>query len=269
MNKPLKINIESSTGCNARCTFCPRYDMTRPMGSMGDELFHKIIEEGIAWGVTRYSPFMNGDPFVFPRIWEWLDYMQERKLKVSLYTNGEFIDVDRLARYNNIEYIDFSINAATPETHKKIMRMQGDKFDLVVKHYKEAKTKLKCFVRASLIKTEDNIEEIDKFREMFGRVKVCGFGNWTGDRHSKLERKGKRVPCYPLFSQMYILWDGRVVPCCMDYDGKQILGDANKELLKDIWYKNMEWMREKHRNLDFSIPVCKDCNYNVDNSEQR
>ena len=237
------------------------------MGQMSDELFHKIIKEGKEMGVRRYSPFMNGEPFVFPKIWDWLDYMEKEDVKVSLYTNGEYVDVDRLTKYKNIEYLDFSINAATPETHAEIMR--GPRFETVVKHYEEAKAKLPYFVRASLVKVEENVNEIDEFRKRFRRSKICGFGNWTGARHSELERKGKRVPCYPLFSQMYVLWDGRVVPCCMDFDGKQILGDANKEHLKDIWYVNAEWMREKHRKLEFDIPICVDCNYNCDNSIQR
>jgi radical SAM protein with 4Fe4S-binding SPASM domain len=265
--RPVKINIESSTACSARCTFCPRYDMTRKMGVMSDDLFHKIIKEGKEMGVKRYSPFMNGDPFVFAKIWEWLDYMEKEGCIVSLYTNGSHIDVDRLAKYKNIEYLDFSINAATAETHKKIMR--GPDFDTVVRNFEYARKVLPYFVRASLIKVEENVDEIDDFIKKFRKVKVCGFGNWTGARHSKLERKGKRVPCYPLFSQMYILWNGDVVPCCMDFDGKQILGNANTENIKDIWYTNSEWMREKHRKLEFDIPVCKDCNYNVDNSIQR
>lgn len=269
MHKPTKINIESSTRCSAMCVFCPRYEMTRKMGDMSDELFHKIIKEGREMRVKRYSPFMNGEPFVFPRIWEWLDYMEKEGVLVSLYTNGSNIDVDRLLKYSNIEYLDFSINAATPETHHKVMRMREGIWDKVIENYTKVRKARKFFVRASLVKCSANIHEVAAFRSMFRGAKVCGFGNWTGARFDPIERKGERVPCYPLFSQMYILWNGDVVPCCMDFDGKQILGDANKENLSDIWYKNSEWMREKHRKLEFDIPVCSQCNYNVDNSEQR
>ena len=257
----MKINFESSTACNARCVFCPRYEMTRPMGEMSDELFHKIIKDGKEMGVRYYSPFMNGEPFVFPRIWQWLDYMEKEGVVVSLYTNGEFIDVDRLLKYKNIQYLDFSINATTAETHAKVMR--GPKFETVIKNYFHAREKARFMVRASMIKTVENLHEVKDFKNMYHRIKICGYANWTGARHSPIERKGKRKPCYPLLCQMFVLWDGRVVPCCMDFDGKQILGDANKQSLREIW-NNSSWMREKHRKLDFNIPVCSDCNYNVD-----
>ena len=261
--KPDKINFESSTGCSAFCTFCPRYDMTRSMGQMSDELFRKIIKEGKKMGVRRYSPFMNGEPFVFPKIWEWLDYMEEEGVVVALYTNGSHIDVDRIVKYKNIEYLDFSINAATEETHTRVMKIHGHKFETIKERFFEARKKASFIVRASFVKNEDNIHELAEFKKIFKKVEICEFSNWAGARHSSLEKTGERVPCWVLLHQMFILWDGKVVPCCMDYDGKQILGDINKQTLKEIW-DSSEWMREKHRNCDFDIAVCKDCNYNVE-----
>ena len=263
MGRPFKINFESSTACNAKCIFCPRFDMKRVKGQMSDELFHKIIKDGKAMGVYDYSPFFMGEPFVFPKIWDWLDYMEKEGVTVALYTNGEYVDIDRLAKYKNVRYLDFSINAATKETHTKVMR--GPEFDMVKKKYEEARRKLNCMVRASFVTIEENVQEIEAFRKMFRRTEVVGFYNWTGDMKSKLERKGKRKPCWVLFHQMIVLWDGKVVPCCADYSGKQILGDANKQTLKEIW-DNSEWMREKHSQGKWDeIDVCKDCNYNVEN----
>lgn len=262
MRYPNKINIECSTYCNARCTFCPRYDITRGHGTMKDELFHKIIKEGKEMGVTHFTPFLMGEPFVFPRIWEWLDYMEKEKVQVSLYTNGIHIDVDRLVKYKNIRYLTFSVNAATKETHKKVMR--GPDFDVVRKNFEYARKKASFFVRASFVVVEENQHEIEQFKKMFKRAEVTGFANWTGDRHSALARTGKRAPCWVLFHQMTILYDGTAVPCCMDYDGKQALGDADLQPLKEIW-KNAEWMRERHKNCDFDTYVCRKCNYNVEN----
>jgi radical SAM protein with 4Fe4S-binding SPASM domain len=231
------------------------------MGHMSDELFHKIIKEGKEWGVKRYSPFMNGDPFCFPKIWEWLDYMQNEGVWVSLYTNGSHIDVDRLIKYKNIEYLDFSINASTADTHKKIMR--GPKFDEVVAKYEQTRRKAKFMVRASFVTTSQNVHELEAFRKMFKKTEICYFANWTGDKHDALERTGEKEPCWVLFHQMFILYDGSVVPCCMDYNAKQILGDANKQPLKEIWDKS-EWMRNLHRQGKWDdIPVCKNCNYNT------
>lgn len=260
----MKIQFESSTACNAKCVFCPRYDMTRPMGEMSDELFHKIIKDGKEIRNSFFVPFLNGEPFVFPRIWKWLDYMKDEKVRIHLYTNAEFMDVDRLIKYPNISCVCCSVNAATKETYDKVVR--GPKYEAVKANIenlikKAPETGFRVFV--SMVIVDDNKHEVDMFKKIWGKNAIFGeFKNWAGARHDKLERTGKRKPCWALLNTISILWDGRVVPCCMDYDGKLILGDANKQTLTEIWHQSY-WMRKCHRKLDFDMVPCKDCNHNI------
>ncbi|MFA4890697.1 MAG: radical SAM/SPASM domain-containing protein [Candidatus Paceibacterota bacterium] len=257
----MKIQFESSTACNAKCVFCPRYNMTRPKGEMTDELFHKIIKEGKEMGIKLFSPFLNGEPFVFPKIYEWLDYMEKEGVMVILYTNGEFLDADRLIKYPNIRYVNCSFNGATKETYDKVMR--GPNFDKTRENIKYLISKAPFRVKVSMIVTEENAHEQKLFKEMWGRhAKLGGYANWAGAMRSALEKKGKRRPCYHLLNHLTILWDGRVNLCCMDYDGKVILGDLNKQSLKEV-LKNIEPLRERHKKLDFDMPLCKDCNLNT------
>lgn len=258
----MKIQFESSTACNAKCTFCPRYDMTRPMGEMSDELFHKIIKEGKEMRKAFFVPFLNGEPFVFPRIWEWLDYMRDEKVRVHIYTNTEFIDVDRLVKYPNISVICCSVNAATKETYDKVVR--GPNYVVVkIKVEDLIKKSHKAKVYVSMVIVDENQHEVEMFKKMWGKSAIFGeFKNWGGARHCKIEKIGERKPCWALLNTMSILWDGRVVPCCMDYDGKLILGDVNKQTLMEIWHQS-HWMRKCHRRLDFSMVPCRDCNHNI------
>ena len=56
-----------------------------------------------------------------------------------------------------------------------------------------------------------------------------------------------RKPCPLLWYYMSIRWDGRVVPCCRDYDNHEILGDITKESLMDIWNgKRFQALRKEH-----------------------
>ena len=257
----MKIQFESSTLCNARCSFCPHSKMTRPMGTMSDTLFHKIIKEGKEMGIRIYSPFLNGEPFVFPKIYEWLDYMLKEKVLVSLYTNAEYLDVDKLLTYPNIWKVNCSFNGATKETYEKVMGLYN--FEKTRDKIKDLINRAKFGVSVSMVVNEDNVHEKRLFREMWGdKAKICYFVNWGGDKHSTFERKGIQVPCYHLLHDITILWDGRVNLCCMDYDGKVILGDLNKQTLKEI-IGNIELLRIRHKVLDFNMPLCKDCNLNV------
>jgi radical SAM protein with 4Fe4S-binding SPASM domain len=236
--------------------------MTRPRGEMSDELFHKIVKEGKEMSDPFFVPFLNGEPFVFPKIWEWLDYLEREKCRVHIYTNAEFLDVDRLIKYKNIALICCSINAATEETYDKIMR--GPDFEKVVKNVEELfeKSKLKQLF-ASMVIVDANKHETEMFREKWGKHTIFGeFKNWGGLKHDRLERHGKRNPCWGVFNTINILWDGRVVPCCMDYDGRLILGDVNENTLTEIFHK-AKWLRDKHRALKFNYIPCEECNQNI------
>ena len=114
-----------------------------------------------------------------------------------------------------------------------------------------------------MVVVDENQHEVEEFKKIWGNNHIFGeFRNWGGARHCKIERTGKRIPCWALLNTMSILWDGRVVPCCMDYDGKQILGDANKQTLTEIWHQS-HWMRKQSRRLNFDMEPCRECNHNI------
>lgn len=257
----MKLQFESSTTCNAKCTFCPRYEMTRKMGTMSDELFHKIIKEGKELGIKTYLPFLNGEPFIFPKIYEWLDYMEKEGVNVILYTNGELMDVDRLVKYKNIEMISCSFNGATKESYDKTMR--GPDFETSKRKIKDLIEKAPYWVRVTLVPDKYNTEDKKEFIKLWGnRARIANYMNWGGKRHTKTEHTGIKHPCVKLMTNTTILWDGRVNLCCMDYDGEVIFGDLNKEHLKDILLR-MKPIKERHKLLDFNMPLCKECNVNM------
>ena len=56
---------------------------------------------------------------------------------------------------------------------------------------------------------------------------------------------------YP-WASMTLLYDGRVVPCPLDYDGKVVLGDANDQTLEEIWNSDRyHEFRRQHVTGDF------------------
>lgn len=252
------IQLESSTNCNARCIFCPRYEMTRPMGTMNDDLFYKIIKEGKELRIKDFYPFLNGEPFVFPKIWEWLDYMEKEGVRVSLYTNAELMDVDRLIEYKNINYVNCSLNATTEETYNKIMR--GPNFNKVIENIKKLVDKARFRVNVSMVETKENTHEVEEFKKLWKKTTIVKYLNWGGAR--PVEFDGKKKPCCNLLNNINILWDGRVCLCCMDYNGQVILGDISKEPLKDI-LERKKLLEDRHKKLDFNMPLCENCNRNI------
>ena len=263
-NRPHTIQFEISTFCNAGCVFCPRNTLTRPQGTMTDDMFHKIIREGKAMGVHRFIPFLNGEPFINPKLFDWLDYMEKEQVSTCLFTNAELLDkkkIDRLVKYKNIEYINCSFNAATEATRLKVM--PGSHFDSTKENIDYLIEKSPFKIKVGMTVVEDNIAEKDLFRHLWpGRAKFGDFVNWAGSKHDSQEKIGDRIPCPQLLTHLNILWDGRVCLCCFDYDGKVILGDLNTQNLQEIW-DNSKSIRDRHLSLDFDMPLCKNCNANA------
>ena len=235
--------------------------MTRQKGEMSDELFRKIIKDGKEMRRSFFVPFLNGEPFVFPRIWEWLDYMRDEEVRVHIYTNAEYMDVDRLLEYKNVSCICCGVNAATKATYDKVVR--GPKFDRVIENVQELTRRKHSGVFVSMVVVDENKHEMEQFKKTWGRQTIFGeFKNWAGARHDPIERTGEKVPCWALLNTMSVLWDGRVVSCCLDYDGQMVLGDVNKQTLTEIWHQS-RWLRQRHRALDFDTDLCRQCNHNI------
>ena len=71
-------------------------------------------------------------------------------------------------------------------------------------------------------------------------------------------------PCTDVYLQLGIYWNGDVVPCCYDVDGKQIMGNLHKQSLNDIWnsekYKDFRKRVSSFETNSHAEPkICQNC----------
>ena len=262
MDKLTYIQLESSTACNGHCSFCPRFDMTRPEGEMSDELFHKIVDEATEMGVRVITPFLNGEPFMFPRLFEWLDYLEARDIYFTLYTNASTLTKEKASKintYDNCIDLIFSMHGYDKQSYESQMKLS----------YEKVKANIDYFISIAripyqvyMLDTAINRPGIPIFLKTWkgNRIFIAKYANWAGKRPASMS--GTRIPCERILSEITVLWDGRVSLCCMDSDGEVILGDLSKHSLRSVWNAN-QWMRDMHKNNDFNVPLCKNCNKNI------
>ncbi len=62
----------------------------------------------------------------------------------------------------------------------------------------------------------------------------------------------------PQFEQLNVLSDGRVVGCCSDHTGKEVIGDLSQQSLKEIW-TGPERKRLLERFQRRELPLCSYC----------
>jgi len=267
------IQIETTAACNAACRFCPHPDMTRK-GRMSEALFHSIIEQGLAMGVTHYYPFLLNEPLAEVRLPQWMDWLNSQGGCFSLFTNAELLTPEKsqwLLACPNLHALWISFYGATKETYEHAM--QGLSFDVSEANVRyviaahEARilagqrSAQHLYVRMSVY--EDTAGEEQAFRDKWGRyAAITGHVNWAGARPSVYARLDlPQWPCLRIMDQLYINVLGQAVLCCLDAHSEVILGDVTKEPLADVW-RRAQGFRDAHKRYDFDHHLCRTCSLN-------
>jgi len=278
---PRNIQIQTQTGCNADCIFCP-YGATadgQPKGRMEWDLFRKIVDESARYRVRRISPYLMNEPFVDRDIFKRIRYINRvnPRAKVSLTTNGSLLTppvVEQLLDLGEgMHELAVSIQGIDPEAYEKTMR-GGLKFDHTmanVDHLIEAMRRRRA-ARPALWITMVDTEIIDA-------RKAAAYWRSRGvnARYTMLENRGGNIAnaesyahhrrmdyfsdCTRLFKQAYIKFNGDLVLCCTDYDAKVILGNVREKSLHEVWNGEVatEIRRKFLSNLIPEISLCSVC----------
>lgn len=276
---PRVVQIQTKTGCNARCVFCPNSIIggRLPKGEMDWDLFKKIVDEIVQYPVSRISPYLMNEPLMDRRLPEMISYIVRNKRPetiVKINSNASLLD-DEMAEgliESGLDRINFSVHGIRKETYES--QMVGLSLERVLQNIdnflelKKRKGAQKPRVRVTMVKTkaiEEELEEILSYWKKRGvRVNIRPLENRArceiADRGIN---PGKWKPfewCNRLFEQAYILHDGRVVLCCVDWEQTTILGDLKRESLKDVW-NSERYMDIRRRFLKGELKglLCESC----------
>jgi hypothetical protein len=85
---PKTIFVELTNICNFDCSFCPNHLMERPRGFMEPGLFREIVYQAKESRVERLNLWIMGEPFLHPQAFEFIKFVKEEGLRLSLITNG-------------------------------------------------------------------------------------------------------------------------------------------------------------------------------------
>src|SRR6185295_13944982 len=87
---PRLVAVETTSRCNAECPFCPYNVRSREKTHMDQALFEKIIQDCTEFPLPAIEPFLNGEPFVDPKIMDRLEMIRSRlpNTKLRVYSNG-------------------------------------------------------------------------------------------------------------------------------------------------------------------------------------
>lgn len=261
VKKLTSLIIEPTNTCNLRCTFCfVTEGMHRPEGFMDFELFKKIVDE--TPGLEHLCMHNWGEPLLHKDIFRMIDYAGGSGIKhIVMNTNATLLTDENIDRLVNsaLTIVRFSIDGS-PETYKRIRGVSLDKIEKLILKLKNRKEALRPSLGMGVVFTVeedtqgDTASYINYWREIVDHVRL----------QPKLIRSPRHEICPELFGKDYgklvVLWDGTVIPCCVDYNATLALGNAWTDRIQDLWQSRaIEELRRQHRAGDFPS-TCADCN---------
>ena len=261
--------IELTNRCAMDCKMCPRSKMHRPVGLMKFGLFKKIVDQIPLYANQILCIHGIGDSLLHPDLKKFIYYANSRGFKTTTSTNPSSLTPKAIMAIleSNLGHLTIALDGIDPDTYR-FLRGKAANYEKAVenihkflqKKVKEGFSKPK--VEMSIIKMAKTENSIEKFRRIWNiegvdMITSKSFTAWDGSLQTIVDMNKKAAlnnggsasnefPCIRPWLTISVLWDGRVVPCCYDYDGKFILGDLNTQTIEEVW--NGEKARQLRRS---------------------
>ena len=274
-SKPLAVDIELSDACNLKCTFCAHgMGTVKNVGFMNNDTAKILIDECATLGVYSIKFNWRGESGINPFLPEAVKYAKDKGiLEVSMNTNGLPKDENILIECvkNGLDRIIFSVDGHSSETFEKV-RVGGDYNKLVeninkLLEYKKENNLTKPFVRVQMVRSNVNAHEVDDYLEYWtpkvDDVRISDvMDRGQGEKMSVGDQVTVgRTRCPQPFQRLIIARDGRISPCCGDWDQDLVMGDVSKSSILDIWNgEKLENFRKLQNDVKLDeFEPCKSC----------
>ncbi len=283
---PRYMDIELTNTCNFRCLMCPTGVMSqkRKTGFMSDETFYKILDE-IKIYKTPLRFILWGEPTLHPKLIDYLTAAKSHGIISHLNTNASRMDDDLISKLLNIplDSIKFSFQGVDKKSYLEMRNVDFyDELISVIKKFSALRGERELpYMHVSTTITYESDEQVKRFRDdVSPYVEKVGVGRTVlshididktklkeDDKKTLLSLKEKESvikvhpECPEVFDKLSICWDGKVSACCGDYDNMMIVGDLEKQTLKEIWSSD-KLNRYRVILADMrhdEIELCKEC----------
>ena len=263
--------IELTNACNLRCPMCPRTNhMDREIKFMNFDLFKVIIQDlnniNPHNGNVQIQLHHFGDSLLHPQLEKFLIFCKAYQMPTMISTNGTTLTKEkREAIINNLGVLWISFDSVNKETYETMRK--GASFEKTVDNITQLMIEKGDNKPDVILSSLIHDEEYEAFWKARG-VKHILFKNYHSWRNEPDVREFTGIQkvitndaCGYLPLSFCVLVDGRVVPCCMDYNGDMILGNLKLESIGEIWYGNRyKALRMRHLNKEKeNINLCKGC----------
>ena len=242
-------------------------------GFMELEMFKKIVDQISEFPdkIKKLKIGNHGEPTMHPKLPEMIKYARESNTAdiIEMFTNGSKLSPELNLRLvdSGLQRINISLEGLTDERYLQVAGVKQNFSEIVsgvkdlYQKKKEARSELIIYVKVAdqthALKGDTkemfymSKKEQQYFYDTFGPhcdemfiEKIVPQWPETQEDHqndvSKTGMYGQQIQawkevCPFIFMYLHFNCDGTVSPCTLDWPRKVVIGDVNKETVKEIW----------------------------------
>jgi MoaA/NifB/PqqE/SkfB family radical SAM enzyme len=285
---PRSCKIELTGRCNFACAFCARSLLLRDQKDMDRALYSRLIRELHDAGVHDLGFFHLGESFMVSWLPEAIQEANDVGFGLTfLTTNGSLSTGKRVeaCMEAGLHSLKFSLNYADKQQFMDIARVKGSLFDTMVNNIKDAYRVreaggYRCQLSASYITYDeeqgermqaliyelrpflDEIYELPLYNQadlMTEEEQSRGWVPSAGNRGRK-DMMRAPLPCWVLFTEAHISWQGQLAACCFDHNITFDMGNLNEMSFKEAWHSEaFQKLRAASLAKDVRGTPCENC----------
>ena len=274
---PPRVQIQTQSGCNGRCVFCPNEATLKsgmPHGKMKPELFEKIIDDLAKTPPRRISLYLMNEPMLDKRLPDFVRYTTERVPSATtlVTSNGTYLRPDRTEALIDagLKRLKVSLQSLDSGRNKAIMGYGSEKVIdniLAVRRIIDENRAKKFDFRVSWL-SRDNRKEVEE--RAFLEIPRHSLSHGPRERGGNIARPGLTSPRNARCAttairpsrEMCILFNGDAVLCCVDWYRTVTLGNVGEQSVQEIWHSpRLEEIRHALRDgcNDCKPEICVNC----------
>jgi radical SAM protein with 4Fe4S-binding SPASM domain len=265
LSYPRSVRFEVSSRCNLKCPMCPQpTKMTRPRQLLDYGLYQLVLDRNPH--IEEVDLFNWGEPLLHPQLNEFISYATSKKIFSRLVTNAVLLNKERSESLlaSGLKAIIFSLD----NTGEHYQQIRGTSYDQTLKHIRffiDSARKIGHSIHIGISMTrslhnQPNLSAAAQELTELGADRIdindCQEYTPTYNRTSR---------CMEPYRYMVILSDGKVTPCCVDYDGVLSFGSVLDEPNLGTLFNNksIQHIRKLLKNPQTMPTLCSHCHYRV------
>lgn len=200
--------VELTNKCNMNCWFCPHSKMERAQGFMSVDTVELVIKKMKLMNQETAILQNIGESLLHPNFFEIVDMFD--CFKTSVIVSGLSLNNE------NVE----KLISSSLDTLKISVDFECD--ELLIRKLLKERNK-----ETSLNFKGNTREKVIRLRKKWPEADVMYLNNFAGQMDFYNEVDSNICPFKELNSCV-VLWDGRITPCCFDYEGKLVMGTLDE-----------------------------------------